>query len=801
MKIHLLPLLTLGFLWPCAASPRVAPPGAITFDAKELKAGSVEVPAVSLNSDGNWSVFLVTKTVSGNYHTGTVLSIGTPSDTLFSDKGHLSISWCAQYPAAWKQGHFANTFIATAKDDAGTSATTRSVADDQMFGVWGVSPLVGQAGFDDGRAHGLALLCRKGRVEFWSVDEAGAHLMDCGDKNTGFKGISKKPLRIGGAQLLTQPEWPFTFWKQPVQSVVICSGVLSSFQMSRLFAGADARDVVDLQAARDDRYYPGTVSNGHLDELVSGQVGTLSGTVASAPSLLASQIGKENTLNDDVLVDMDGFGQVLPRAPFPSATSKARFWGTRVGAQTDIRMRVVAWDAPEPLPDTKPAVTPWTTVARNVGDGKSWRGDVVGIPNGFADYDGEVSWKEADGSWSPAKRLHKRFSLGVVVGIGGQSILQKMRDDGGSQRSFAPEVGGYIRAYYDMNQGSAGVQDNRSSQGWQTRWTPAAPNTSRDYWGESRLAEKLALLTHSPVGVGGFAVGGSPIKEFLGPTDRWERWKRFIQRERPQFGIWGNGQGDVGSSAEARYAALDQLLAQYDEAVRTAPGGPWPYRFYVYPLNGDWGVGGNADGIRSFDVEWARARASQGKPVGVLCFTLDDSTQDGTHLSDDDSGLGILASRVAQTLAHGMDAKIYSGLGPEVDRGKSAWHVAGGATIADLEVVPNGGTALVTANGAAPTGFLLSIDGAPFSAPDKAVIVDATHIRLSSPVAAQKSVAVTYQAGAPGPRGGRDTTKLQAGTDGAVYDNRGDEISKLPGYPLAPITGNDPLMLRALNLK
>jgi len=798
MKIHLLPLLSLGFASSCAAAPRVAPPSSIAFDAKELKAGSVEVPPVSLPSDGNWSVFLVTKTVAGNYHTGTVLSIGTPSDTLFSDKGHLSISWSAQYPAAWKQGHFGRTFVATAKDDAGTSAAARSVADDQLFGVGGVSPLVGQSDLDDGRTHGLAVLCRKGRVEFWSVDEAGAHLMDYGDKNTGFKGISKQPLRIGGAQLLTQPSWPFTFWKEPVQSLVICSGVLSTSQMSRLFAGADARDVVDLQKARDDRYYPGTISDGHLDELVSGQVGTLGGAVSNAPSLLPPQTGKENTLNNDVLVDMDGFGQVLPRAPLPATSSKARFWGTRVGAQTDIRMRVVAWDAPEPLTDEKTAVTPWNTVARNVANGKSWRGDVAGVPNGFADYDAEVSWKEADGSWSPAKRLHKRFSIGVVVGIGGQSIVQKMRDDGGSQRSFAPEVGGYIRAYYDMNQGTAGYQDNRSSQGWQTRWTPAAPNTSRDGWGETRFAEKLALLTHSPVGIGNFAVGGSPIGSYLGDVDKWARWKRFIQRDRPQFGIWGNGQGDVGLSREARYAALDQLLAQYDEAVQTAPGGPWAYRFYVYPLNGDWGLGGNVDGIRSFDVEWARSRALQGKPVSVLCFTLDDSTQDGTHLSDDDNGLGLLASRAAQTLAHGIDAKVYSGLGPEVDRGKSAWHVAGGATIADLEVVPNGGTALVTANGKAPTGFEISIDGGPFAAPDKAVIVDATHIRLSSPVAAQKSVSVTYQAGAPGPRGDSNTTKAQAGTDGAVYDNRGDDISKLPGYPLAPITGADPLVLRAL---
>lgn len=769
---------------------RAAPATSITFDGNQRKDGAIEVPPVTLRSDGDWSVFLVTKSVPGDNMTGTVLSIGTPSDTLFSDAGHLSMTWCAQYTAAWRQGHFAHTFVATAKDDAGTSLSARSVGDDQFFGESNVSPLVGQAGFDDGRAHGLALLCRSGQIEFWSVDESGAHLMDYGASETGFKGIAGKPMRIGGALLKTQPEWPYTFWKQPIQGLLIFNGgALSPLQMSRLFAGADARDVVTLSAARDDRYYPGTLSEGHLDELVSGKVGILSGTVTAGTSLLPSKVA------DDVLVDMDGFGQVLPRDPFPATTSKGRFWGTRVGPITDIRMRIVKWGATEPLPDAEPPVVPWTTVARGVGNGKQWRGDIPGVPNGFADYDCEVSWKEADGTWAPAKRLHHRFSMGVVVGIGGQSIVQKMRDDGGTQRSFAPEVGGFLRAYTDMNQNSSGYQDNRSPQGWQTRWTPAAPQTSRDAYGEVRLSEKLALLTQSPVGIGNFAVGGSPIRGYLGQTDKWARWKRFIQRNRPQFGIWANGQGDVGISREARYAALDQLLAQYDEAVQSAPGGPWPYKFFVFPLNGDWGVGGIGDGIRSYDAEWARSRAAQGKPVGVLCFVLDESTQDGTHMSDDDSGLGVLASRAAQTLAQGLGATPFSGLGPEVDRKRSTWSVGNGTTTVDLVIVPNGGTALVTAGGGAPSGFALSVDGGDFVVPASASIVDATHIRLLANGLAQKSVSVSYLSGAPGPGKGRDVSKAQAGTDNAVYDNRGDVISGLPGYPLAPITGTDALNL------
>lgn len=618
--------------------------------------------------------------------------------------------------------------------------------------------------------------------------------MDSGSVGAHFKGITGKPLRIGAALLKKQPSDPYTYWKQPVQCLVIDNGgCLSPTQMTRLFGGAHAQDVLSLKAARGDRYYPGTVSNGVLDELVDGKTGTINEGVSAGTSILSS------TVSDDVSVDMDGSGQVLPRENFPAKTSRARFWGARVGPATDIRMRVVPWNAAIPLPDTgKDAVKPvvdWTTVARGVKNGQTWIGEIPGVPNAFADYDCEVSWKDAKGAWTPARRLHRRWSMGIVAGLAGQSILQKMRDDGGTKRAFDPKVAGFLRAYYDINQGSAGYQDNAQPQGWNTRWTPATPD-ARDNFGEMRMSEKLALLTNSPVGIGNFAVGGSPISTYLGDTDQWSRWKRFTQRNRPQFGVWGNGQGDVGMNREQRFAALDQLLAQYDGAVQSAPGGPWKYTFYVFPLNGDWGLGGNVDGIRSYDAEWAISRAAPGKPTAILCFVLDDSTLDGTHLSDDDAGHGILASRMAQTFAQGIGAARFSGLGPSFDARKSDWSASNGETTAHLVLVQNGGSALVTASGGAPSGFTISIDGGAFAAPASTRIVDATHIDVTIKATALKSVAVTYLSGSPGPGGGgRGTTKAQAGTDNAVYDNRGDAISGLPGFPVSPIFGNHALVL------
>lgn len=107
---------------------RAAPSASIQFGGS--KPAYVDVPDVMLNPNGDWSLFLVTRSTDGGYYqTGTVLSIGTPSDTLFTDAAHLSITWCAGYFNAWRQGHFANTFVATAKDDAGTSAALRRSSD------------------------------------------------------------------------------------------------------------------------------------------------------------------------------------------------------------------------------------------------------------------------------------------------------------------------------------------------------------------------------------------------------------------------------------------------------------------------------------------------------------------------------------------------------------------------------------------------------------------------------------------------------------------------------------------------
>jgi len=773
--------------------------------------GWIDAPNVTLNPSGDWSIYVATiapVTTSSSAFSGTVLSIGTASNTLFTDTGHLDITWCQpnnNNPSnPWSYNNtYGNSFVVTGKDDNGIAVSTRVPPYIDAFYGQVVTPLVGQGGFDDGRMHGLVVQRRSGVVEFWSVDDAGPRIMDSGvlgasgSTKSFFGGITNKPLRIGAALLQTQPTTiPTTYWKQPIQSVIVYNGgCMTPVQMERLFRGAHAQDVLSFDPARGDRYYPGTLTNGTtLDELVGGQTGTISGTVTAQPTILPT------TVTDDVIVDMDGYGQIIPRDPPPATTTKARFWGTRSGNTTDIQMRVVQWGAPNPITDpTTQVIVPWTTVATAVQNGQTWIGDLPGVPNSsFANYDCEVSWKDGNGNWTAPKRLYREWSLGVVASIAGQSILQKQRDDSGTARSFNSKVVGFLRSNYNMSQYTNGYEDNGMAQGWQTRYTPVAPSTSGTAFGECRMMEQMALLANCPIGIGSYAIGGTPLLPFLdtanGSTDQWLRWKLFIQRNRPQFGVWGNGQGDQGESQATRFSQLDQLLAQFDSAVQTAPGGPWNYMFYVFPCNGDWG--GDLDGVRSEDIQWALSRAAMGKPVGIICSLLDEATQDGTHPSDNDAGGGLLASRMAQTFISGAGLAANSGLGPQIDQQSSSWSVSGGVTKVNLVVIPNGGTSIVTEGGGAPSGFYIKVDSGSYVAPASTSIMDATHILITSNTAATSSVTVTYLANGPGNvYNNQSTTKAQAGTDNAVYDNRGDITTLVPGFPMSPITQTNPFVV------
>jgi hypothetical protein len=760
-------------------------------------AGWIDLPNITLRTTGDWAIFIATPAPAGDHDVGTVFSIGTPSATLFKDPAHLSLIWCGRWASPFSSMIFPKSFVATGRDDANVSISNRFINPGNgaltLFGMptqQAVAPLVSFAGLANNKNYGIVIQRRAGRVELWAVDGAGPRLMDDGDATQNFTGITNKSFRLCAALLPTQPTTPSNYWKKSVQALIVYNGgALTEVQMQRLFNGAHAQSILTLQASRDDRYYPGTIAGGQLEELVGNKHGTFNGTIASGATLLPT------TITDDVIVDMDGGGQVLPKDPHPATTSKPRFWGTRIGATTDIRMRVVRWNSAIPATPTD-VILDWQTVATGVQNNQTWIGEITGVPHAYADYDCEVSWK-VGGNWNTGKRLNRQWSLGVPLGFAGQSILETMSTNGPS-RNINTTVAPYLRGFHDIAQNAAAAQDHRKSQGWQAR-LPAGTFSTATQWGENRMSEQLALLTGTPVGVGNLAVAGSSINWWLTDTaERWRPWKRFIQRYRPQIGIWGNGQGDSADNRAERWADLDTLLALYDNAVQTAPGGPWNYMFYVFPVNGNWNGSYSPDSIRSHDIEWVKSRAAQGKPVALLCTLLDGATVDGTHLRYDDSGHGLLASRMAQTVAHGVGAPTApaDGNGPVVNRDTSSWTTSGGITTITLRLTPNGGTAIVTAGGGSPSGFKVKLDNGAYTSPATAQITSPTTIVLTIGGTPVNSVAVTYLAGGPGPMGGgAGTTPATAGTDNAIYDNRGDMTGLRPGYPMAPITGTDPLVM------
>jgi len=839
----------------------------------------IDIPPVTLNPKGDWSLFLVTKSPSGNYTSGTVLDIGPVSNSTFAQNGQLALTWCSPYPNPWDSGTFSRTFVVTGRDQDGTPVSDREMTGTGFFGAMGVNPLVGQANLDDDRPRGLAVLCRHGRLEFWTVDQGGAQLMDIGSLGQEFHGLVNQPVRIGAALLKDQTTWPPTYWGQPVQALVIDNGAcITPHQMNRLFAGADALNLLNLNPGFGDRYYPGTITGGQWDELVAGKVGTITGTAAPATSLLSWRPP------DDVQVDMDGHGQVVPcetwAPPAPDgapARSAIKVWGTRIGPKTDIRLRVVRWNAPDPLADPEDAVTGWTTIATGVSDGQTWCGDLPNVPIAFADYDLEASWRDIYGQWTSPKRMYRRFCVGITLTIYGQTVLRQLRDYEGEQRSLNPSVAGFLREYVDWNPFGGG--DCTRTQGWRDLYTPLDPRTSGLEYGEKRLAEKLALMTNSPVGIGNFAFGEAPLGGFGGGTsESWARWKRFIQRDRPQYLLFQVGEADLTLAHDDQLKCLDIVFGTYDAAVQSAPGGPWKYQWLVCPLTGDWKNRPGGPGTRAYDAEWVKTRAALGKPVALAGWIPDVKTADGEQPTPDDLGSGLIASRAAQTIAWALGAAPYSGLGPSWDENHSTWHQDGSELTIDLALTQNGGTGLVTGLTAtpippfhpvtpdmddppvattaptpsgpeaqpaatplatppplSPDAFEVSCNDGPYTVPDTFTILDATHVRLTLNLAASpppgnpallvtppgdatglanqpaagmgtppagsaipvvNSVAITYLAAEPGGDSIRHKSWTQAaGIPVALYDNRGDAITGLPGFPVEPVTLAAPLHL------
>jgi len=223
----------------------------------------------------------------------------------------------------------------------------------------------------------------------------------------------------------------------------------------------------------------------------------------------------------------------------------------------------------------------------------------------------------------------------------------------------------------------------------------------------------------------------------------------------------------------------------------------WPWYFLVIPLDNTFNTGLNVDvqyqAIRSAQIDWADAKAAAGDTKVVLCCTTNDilvadTSADKIHKNASVGGYGVPAERVAQTILFLEGNVANSGLGPRI----TSAHWNGDATV-DVTITHNGGTALQTKGGGAPTGFAASLSNAtPTSGPtftspltiSTVAITGATTVRITLSATPASAPYIWYQWGEPG----RGTTDAANGIDNALNDNRTPAINTTRGYPVVPTT-------------
>lgn len=756
-------------------------------------------------SGGDWTFGLVTRMPlpsSTDYVSGFLANIGTNSATVLTDAGSMSLVYSGQYQPAWTNTHYCqNAVHAFLTDDAGVGVSGRRT-NDTIYGVSNAEPLVGSF-LADGLVHGLFLVCQSGVVTFYNTDALGhaVAIDNSYDTNQAFKGITNKPLRIGGPLMPSIPTTPGTaFWSQPIQGIVIKNGhAATRSEMAAIVQGADARNVLSLNSTNGDRYWPGTISGSSLTELMASQNGTISGTGTSQAANLFS-----SSYTDSVTLYQDTGPSVLPRAKASASTSPVAVWGSRNGTfATNIQLRIVNAGSASPATGAD-VIDDWQTVATSVGDLMAWKGvfnSTAAHAAPLGSYDWEERHTKSDGTYTTVVRENKKFSLGIVIAQAGQSILQKFFDDSGAQVTIPTASANAVRYYQNVSNASyfQGVVGQNYLQGWQSC-------SGYSNYGASTLVSRLTTLTNGAVGFSNGAVGGQSINAYVPTTGpAWQRFATTLTRTRPQYIVWGNGQADATMSQATRFAALDSFLQQVDAVVAAAPGGVWPYTFLIFPINGDFGsTAADPNSIRAIDMAWTASRnttrpsaVANCSSVQILTYILDEQTQDGTHPSDNAHGFGMLGERYAQTIAFLAGATTGPGYGPSWDFTNSSYTTSGGSTTLTMAFLPRSDvSSLATANGGAITGGTVSLDGGNTFAAATGAIVSATQVTFTITGTPSSTVQFLYQKGRPGTTtgsGGASPTDTAKGVVGALYDTRGQTISLneagnlLPGFPVPPV--------------
>jgi hypothetical protein len=725
------------------------------FAIKGSASAYIDIGNMSLPA-GDWCIGVcaaVPATTSTDFH---LLSLGTQSDTILTDSGSLTIGW----PGAAANAAFNYGWAAVGKDDAGVGLAPRTCTFFATSDQPGVSGPQQVAGAPDAVKRSFFIQKKNGVVSVWQIDTNCA-AVKYSDQTTSFGAIASKPARLGCLGKLALSGFSAITYQRFFKT----SQALTQYQMEAFAAGVDPRSVISFSAVAGDLLFAfsAAASDGQAyTDLIQGQAATAHGTFAVAAALLPTSVDQNK-----MCVEVDRYRVFQNNG----ATTDIQVSGTAYGASGDVQAALVN-------KSNGTIQHAYTTIGRS-RNGR-FSGVLTGVTTRLADYRIQVK-KLVNGAQVGSVYLtgENYISTGPVICWLGQSLSEQMRTNNNYNISSGTLAfnGRYQASLYD-----ATMRDH---------YPVGCSQQTGPGYGEGRLTQILGnALGFCNMQINS-ALAGSSIDQWLSDTSGYNSTSPLgvmtnaiadIQRFRPKYVIWHQGENSSGLSYAQYYSKLTQLYNTLSAAIT------WPWYFLIIPLDNNFTSSLNYDinfqAIRAATIDWADVMHAIDSKVVLACTVNDilsaDTNGDGIHKNATVGGYGAYSERVAQTILFLEGNQTYSGLGPRITSAQAI-----GNTSTRVFVTHNGGTGLQTTGGGNPTGFQVSINGFSSTLAISATAIGgADYVDLTHATTGGTKPQVRYQWGLPG----LGTTSAACGIDNALNDNRTPAINTARGYPVVPTT-------------
>lgn len=714
--------------------------------------GTMSLPA------GDWCIGMACKmptTIGVDYF---LLSLGTQSDTILTNSGTLTIG----LPGATGSPKFSYGYAAVGYDDTGTGLSP-------WTGTWfassnqqGVSGPQQAAGALDGATRAIFVQSQGGVVSVWQVDN-NCRAIQCNQQTPAFGAIAAKAARLGCLGKVALSGFSTISYQRPFR----IAQALTQYQMEAFTAGVDPRFIpgVNFSAANGDLLFAfnSQASDGKTyTDLIQGQAATAHGTFSAAPALLPTTIDQ-----NQLRADLDRY-RIFQSS---GATTDIPFQGAVYGADGVIQVRLV----------NKGDLTvqvPYTTICTSANG--QFSGVLPGVTTRLADYRVEMQKLLNGVAGTTYLAGSNYFGTGPVICWLGQSLAVQQRTNN------SHSITGTLAS-------DARFQSSGYDATMRGNYPPGCSLLQAPGYGEGFLSQIIGnALGYNTMPINS-ALSGSSIAQWVANVSGFNSSSPLgvlsnaiadIQRFRPKYIIWHQGQNSTGVSYSSYFNDLAALYAALSSAIS------WPWFFLVLPMNNtytanqpipsEWAV------IRQAQVDWTNAQIAAGDTKVVLAGSVVDVAStamnaDGIHCVAVAGGYGFYAERMAQTLLFLEGNVANSGLGPVIT-GMSRIS----STVSRFIVTPNGGTGLQKPNAGAITGFEISVNNfASDLAISDAEISAATTIDVTHADDGGIFPMGRYQYGLPGPAtGGSNGTTASQGLSNPVYDNRSPAINTTLGFPV-----------------